>query len=170
MAALCATTQILIAFCKQELFSEATELMQYLIDADDEDCPIKFTDQAATEKLELELEKLNLEEPDQFVDYDAWTEWEEKVIELEDKIASLSKEASIALLSVNEWWMCTKRLGEKLQEHGAFVVFHNDIAIWGRETYGYDPAYDKTIKEVATELEILPGMSHDWSKHIKIEK
>ena len=168
--ALCATTQILIAFCKQELYSDATELIQYLVDADDDDAPIKFIDNVAVEKLNLELEKLQTEEPDQYVNYDAWLDWEDKMIEIENKIDSLSKDVSMALLNINEWWLCTKRLGEKLKEHGALVVFYNDLAIWGRENFGYDPAYDKIIKEIANELEILPGMTHDWSKHIKIEK
>lgn len=168
--ALPVTTQILIAFCKQELFSEATDLIEYLINADDEDCPIKFVDEDEVEKLELESEKLSLEEPDQYENYDAWLEWEDKMVELENKIDSLSKNASMTLLGISEWWMCTKRLGEKLKEHGAVVVFYNNLAIWGRENFGYDPAYDKIIKKIATELEILPGMTYDWSKHIKIEK
>ena len=168
--ALCATTQILIAFCKQELFSEATELMQYLVDLEDEDCPVKFIDTTAIEKLEEEAEKLALEEPDQYANYDAWLEWEEKTIEVESKMDDISKSASATLIGVNEWWLCTKRLGEKLKEHGETVIFYNDLAIWGREYFGYDPAYDKIIKEIATELEILPGMSHDWSKHIEIVK
>ena len=167
--ALCATTQILIAFCKQELFSDVTELMQYLVDLEDEDCPVKFFDKTDIEKLEDELEQLSLNEPDQYKNYDAWLEWEDKTVELESKIEAISKKQTASLIGVNEWWLCTKRLGEKLKEHGETVCFYNNLAIWGREYFGYDPAYDKIIKTIATELEILPGMSHDWSKHIKIE-
>ena len=168
--ALSATTQILIAFCKQELFSEVTELIQYVVDLEDDDCPVKFVDKTMIEQLELEAEMLELQEPDSLTNYDAWVEWDEQVSELASKIDTISKKASLTLVGVNEWWMCTKRLGEKLKEHGEVVIFYNSLAIWGRTHFGYDPAYDDIIKKVATDLEILPGMSHDWSKHIQIEK
>ena len=169
-ATLSATTQILQAFCKQELFGEVTELIQFLVDLDDDDCPIKFVDNTEADKLELEYEKLALEEPNEYVDYDAYVKWEEQVEELNDKIEAAQKKASARLVGVNEWWACTKRLGEKLKEHGQVVFFHNDIAFWGREYFGYDLAYDKVIKDIASDIEILPGQSHDWSKHIEIKK
>lgn len=168
--ALSATTQILIAFCQQELLGNITELAQFLIDLRDPDCPVQFISTTVTDKLELQAEKLALEEPDQYVNYDAWLEWEEKTIELENQIEAETKKAAARITGINEWWLCTKRLGEELEKHGQIVVFHENLAFWGRECFGYDPVYDKVIKDIATELEILPDMSHDWSKHIKIEK
>lgn len=168
--ALAATTQILIAFCKQEILGDMTDLSQFLIDLNDPECPLQFVDNSRVEELEKEAEMLELEKPDEYVNYDAYLEWEEKNAELDSKIDAAAKKAAIGVLCVNEWWLCTQRLGEKLKEHGEIVIFHTDFAFWGRENFGFDPAYDKVIKTIATELEILPGMSHDWSKHIEIVK
>lgn len=168
--ALTATTQILIAFCKQELLGDMTGLVQFLCCLEDEECPIQFVDNTKVEELEEKLEKLSLEEPDQYMNYDAYLEWYDKNLELEGEIETARRKASAAILGINEWWLCTKRLGEKLKEHDETVIFYSDFAFWGRENFGYDPAYDTVIKDIATELEILPSMSHDWSKHIKIEK
>ena len=168
--ALTATTQILIAFCKQEILGDMTELAQFLCDLDDDDCPIKFADKSKIEKLELKYEKLSMEEPDQYLNYDAYLEWYDQCLELEAEIERLNKKAASELLGVNEWWLCTKNLGEKLQEHGEIVIFHTDFAFWGRQNFGFDPAYDEVIKKIATDIEIWPGMSHDWSKLIKIEQ
>lgn len=165
-----ATLQILKAFCKQEILGDLTELTQFLCDLGDEECPIQFVDKSKIEELEEKYEKLALEEPDQYVNYDAYVEWYDKVLELEGEIETASKKSVAEILLINEWWLCTKRLGEKLEEHGEFIIFHSDFAIWGRESFGIDPAYDDVIKDIATELEILPGMSHDWSKHIEIKK
>lgn len=168
--ALAVTTQILIAFCKQEILGDMTELAEFLIELGDAECPLQFVDNTEVEKLELEAEKHALEEPDEYINYDAWLEWDTKNTELEHKVESAARKAAAKILGVNEWWLCTKRLGEKLQEHGQIVVFHSDFAFWGREYFGFDPAYDKVIKDIATELEIMPGQSHDWSKLIKIEQ
>lgn len=168
--ALTATTQILMAFCKQEIFGDLTELTQFLCDLDDEECPLQFIDKTKIDELEEKYEKLAMDEPDQYVNYDAYVEWYEKMLELEGEMETVSRKVAADTLGINEWWLCTKRLGEKLKEHGQFVIFHSDFAFWGRENFGFDPSYDTVIKDIATELEILPGMSHDWSKHIKIEK
>lgn len=167
--ALTVNIQILQAFCKQELISEVTKLAEFMIDLQDNDCPVQFVDNTEVDELEEKLEKFALDEPDQYVNYDAWLEWDAQNSVLEAEIEAASHKATSKLIEVSEWWLCTKRLGEKLKEHGQTVIFYEDIAFWGREFYGYDPAYDIVIKDIATELEILQGMSHDWSKYIQIE-
>lgn len=167
--ALTATTQIMKAFCKQEIFGEATDLIQFLVDSADATCPIQFGQTAELDDLEDKAVLLADEEPDQYLNYDAWLEWKEKSDELEAKIDEASAQAALATFGINEWYLCSKRLGDKLKEHGEYVVYYNDFAIWGRETFTVDVEYDMALKDIAAELEILPGMSHDWSKHLKIE-
>lgn len=170
METLSATTQIIKAFCEQEIFCEATDLIQFIVDLDDPTCPIQFHQTEELEDLEADAILLADEEPDQYLNYDAWLKWKEKSDELEAKIDEVSAKASLATFGINGWYFCSRRLGEKLKEHGEYVVYYNDLTIWGRETFNVDIVYDMVIKDIAKELEILPGMKNDWSKHIKIEK
>lgn len=64
---------------------------------------------------------------------------------------------------VLEHWLVTKYFSEKLAEHGERVVELHGLNIWCRTTSGQMIAADYVIEEIASSMEILPGMKNDWS-------
>lgn len=164
------TYKIVKELCKRELFSEATEMVTFILDNDDSGEILKLTNEEHEKKFE-ELEKKELElvynEPNPDQDYDAWVDWELQCREVEEQQSELSKQVANAFDLVEEWWFCSKWIGEKLLEKGEVVIFHNGFAVWGRTWSKFDPYMDEVIRKIASDIEILPGQKHDWSKYLE---
>ena len=164
--------KIIKEFCKKELFGDATKIIKFIVENDDEYKILELSKvyKDKFDELDDKEEKLFLCEPDQYVDYDSWIEWEQKRLEIESDKDLLKASVETIMYSIGEWWLCTEWLGKKLEEKNEFVIFHNGFAIWGRTEYGYDPCSDPIFKEIASDIEILPGQKYDWSKHFEEEK
>lgn len=60
------------------------------------------------------------------------------------------------------WHLVTPWLMEKLRSAGEPVI--SNPPLWGRRRVSKDPWNEWVIEEVCSELEILEGQKHDWSK------
>lgn len=65
---------------------------------------------------------------------------------------------------VYEHWAVTKWFADKLREHGETVGDLFDFHVWGRTTTGQAIYMDGIIRDIAEEMEILPGQRNDWPK------
>lgn len=170
MTAISTGYKIVKELCKRELFREATEMVNFILDNDDDGEILKISNEEYDNKLE-ELtnkeEELMLNEPNPDQNYDAWVTWEANCIEVENQQKELQKQLTDALGLVEEWWFCSKWMGEQLQGKGEVVIFYKDFAIWGRQWSNFDPYIDTVFKNIASDIEILPGQKHDWSKHFE---
>lgn len=63
-----------------------------------------------------------------------------------------------------EWWFVTEFMYKDLKNQGQPVMDTNYGYLWGRCTTGQAIKMDYVIEKIAEEMEILPGMKHDWSK------
>jgi hypothetical protein len=64
---------------------------------------------------------------------------------------------------VFEYWLVSKFLAGKLEEHGEPVLFDFlGLTIWGRCTTGQAICMDHVIGEIAEEMEILEGQKYEW--------
>lgn len=163
--------KIVQEFCKKELFGDATKLIESIL-LDDDDYKLLELPQSYKDKIdEIEQKEdvLSLKEPDQYYNYDAWIEWQQQMSDIETDKDTLACTIESTIKMIGEWWLCTEWLGKKLEEKNEFVLYHNGFAIWGRTEYGYDPCLDYVMKEIASDIEILPGQKYDWSKHFSEE-
>lgn len=64
---------------------------------------------------------------------------------------------------IYEWWAVTNWFGEKLKEQGCVVIESWGKSYWGRCTTGQSISLDGCIINIAKDMEILQGMSHEWS-------
>lgn len=63
-----------------------------------------------------------------------------------------------------EYWAVTKWFAEKLAENGESVMmdllgFH----VWGRTCSGQAIALDGVVRQIASDMEILPGQKYSWA-------
>lgn len=163
--------EIVKGLCRRELFNMATEIVNYILDADDEDAPLKLADVYADdiEQLESKLDELLHNEPEEY-NYDKWLEWETEYANTENELELMKQSISYSTSKVSEWWLCTRWMGQQLEKHGELVLFTDDFAVWGREFFGTDPYTDPVFEVIAEEMEILPNQKHDWSKYVKKSK
>ena len=164
--------KIVKALCRRELFREATEMVQFILESDDETAPFKLdgTYSKKVEELQEKLEMFELTEPDQYLNYDAWVDWQVEWNDMEAELAVAKQAAKYETFVAQEWWLCSDWMGQKLEEHGEIVIFTEGFAIWGRQTYGTDPCKEEVFKDIAYDIEILPAQAHDWSEYVKDEK
>ena len=164
--------KIIQEFCKKELFGDATKIIEFIMKNDDEHKILEVSKvyKDKLDKLDDKEEALFMIEPDQYVNYDEWVKWEQERLDLEADKEILQAAIDAIVCSVGEWWLCTEWLGKKLEAKNEFVIFHNGYAIWGRTEWGYDPSADPIFKEIASDIEILPGQKYDWSKFIEEDK
>ena len=64
---------------------------------------------------------------------------------------------------VLEHWIVSSWFGEQLREHGETVADVLDFCIWGRTTSGQAICCDPVIRDIAVNMEILPGQPHAWA-------
>ena len=64
---------------------------------------------------------------------------------------------------VLEHWIVSSWFGDQLREHGEVVADVLDFTIWGRCTSGQSITADEVIRDIASEMEILPGQPHEWA-------
>lgn len=63
-----------------------------------------------------------------------------------------------------EWWLVSNWLADKLKAKGE-PILDNDYDIWwGRTCTGQAILLDGVISEICSEMGILEGQTHDWSK------
>lgn len=162
--------KVIKELCKRELFSEVTELVEFIFDNDDDGSILKFTNEEHEKKLaELEKKELDLvyNEPNPDQDYDAWVDWQNQCDEVEQQQEALAQQAANAFDFVEEWWFCSDWIGNKLKEKGEVVIFYHGFAVWGRTWSNFDPYMDEVMRKIASDMEILPGQKHDWSKYLE---
>ena len=161
--------KIIKEFCRKELFGDATQLIESILLNDDDHKLLELpkTYQDKFDELEKKEEELSLNEPDQYYNYDAWMEWNQKCLDIETDKDTLGYATDMTMKLIGEWWLCTEWLGKKLEEKNEFVLYHNGFAVWGRTEYGYDPCLDPLMREIASDIEILPGQKYDWSKFVE---
>lgn len=63
-----------------------------------------------------------------------------------------------------EHWIVTPWFADKLKEKGEIVGELFNWHIWGRCTTGQAILLDGVIRQIASDMEILPGQKNDWSK------
>jgi hypothetical protein len=61
-----------------------------------------------------------------------------------------------------EHWIVSDWFAEKLAEQGEIVGTLFDLNIWGRSTSGQAIAADGVIRQIASDMGILPGQPHAW--------
>lgn len=161
--------KIIKEFCRKEIFGDATKLVEAILLTDDEHELLKLPKayQDKFDEIEKMEEELSLKEPDQYYNYDAWMEWNQKCFDIETDKEALTHVIDGTIKLIGEWWLCTEWLGKKLAEKDEFVLYHNGFAIWGRTEYGYEPCLDTVMKDIASDIEILPGQKYDWSKFVE---
>jgi hypothetical protein len=62
-----------------------------------------------------------------------------------------------------EFWAVTKWFAEKLAEHGESTAEILGFYLWGRTCSGQSISMDGVIREIASEMEILPGQKNSWA-------
>lgn len=62
-----------------------------------------------------------------------------------------------------EHWIVTGWLGERLREQGETVGELFNFTIWGRQTTGQRISMDGVIRQIASNMEILPGQKNEWT-------
>ena len=63
-----------------------------------------------------------------------------------------------------EWWIVTEFLYNKLKDKGEPVLEWGNNYYWGRTTTGQAILLDSVISSICSDMEILEGQKHDWSK------
>jgi hypothetical protein len=93
------------------------------------------------------------------------SKFDDEVEEIKDEIQE-DIDALVDLESeqqeIYEWWLVSDFLARKLKEKGEPVI--EDENIWGRCTCGQAILLDHVISEICSDMEILEGQAHDWSK------
>ena len=62
-----------------------------------------------------------------------------------------------------EHWIVSDWFAEKLADHGEITGELLGLTIWGRTCSGQTIAADGVVREIAEEMEILPGQKYAWS-------
>ncbi len=75
-----------------------------------------------------------------------------------DELVDLESEPQ----EVFEWWLVSDFLARKLEAKGEVII--DGESIWGRTTTGQAILLDHVISEICSDMEILEGQAHDWSK------
>jgi hypothetical protein len=61
-----------------------------------------------------------------------------------------------------EWWLVSDWFAEQLEEKGQPILDAFDCKWWGRCTTGQAIYMDGVIREIASDMEILPGQKFEW--------
>lgn len=102
----------------------------------------------------------------------AWRHWleneqelfDEKEEALDDCVERNDIDLEDHRREVYEHWAVTGYFARKLSAHGELVFDFCGVDVWGRQCTGQSILMDWVIKQIATEMEILPGMKYDWSE------
>ena len=61
-----------------------------------------------------------------------------------------------------EFWIVTEWFAEKLESHGETCVDVHGLHVWGRCCSGQAILLDSVVRDIAEEMQILPGQQFEW--------
>lgn len=129
-----------------------------LDEADPDECPDGHFEGAATEREAFEA---------------AWaysiatglpSECSDQEEAQDDAISDNDIEVSEYETEIYEHWAVSDFLARRLEGKGERVFDLCGLQVWGRSCTGQAILLDSVIKQIATEMKILPGMKNDWSE------